>query len=335
MNARVRLSLTSLCFFLFLQSKASVNSTVARRIKKSLYGGDLHSSNILLFSSKNAMVKERVTLASDLWTDNLPCLYLHPSHLTHSNLRLYAKEYMIRWLVLFKKAEFREKSQVQVIDLAASTNKSAEKSTNAQENMFMSVNEVSSFIRTRLLGKQAETSIAGSGHASSSSHSSFSGHAHAPSHTKPMWHVHIIDSQNIKASVKTQVLTQAKRCLNNVVAAANPASFGVAAVDLPFALIRSLTTAFYQGAAQVQAALEESHAKQRVICDQLIAYMMKKCGSAHIDAHPPTSAKLTQKEKQQAALAAAAHEATRAERVEVLYIYSIPDKKADMVLTSS
>jgi hypothetical protein len=337
LDALCSLSVVFCPSFLCAQAKTIVNATIARRLKKSLYGGDLHSSNILLFSSKNAMLKERVTLANDLWTDNLPCLYLHPPHLTHSNLKLYTKEYMIRWLVLFKRNEFRENSHVQVIDLAASSNRSAEKSSNAQDHVSLPVNEVCGFLRSRMTGKKETDALAAaSSSGSSAAHTGFTGHAHSHQHSKPSFFCHIIDAANIKSSVKNQVLTQVKRCLNSVLATANPATFGVCAVDLPFALIRSLTSAFYAGAQQVQTVIEESHAKQRVLCDQLVAYMVKKCGALHhLDLHTPSSSssKPNQKEKQAAALAAAAAE-TAKERVEVLYIYSIPDRKADMILNS-
>lgn len=323
---------------------------MTRRIKKSLYGGDLHSSHILLFSSKNGMLRERVSLAADLWGDNLPCRYMHPPNLTHATLKRYAKDHMIRWLVLFKKNEFREKSHVQVIDLQAtgstsqrSSDRSGGGSGGDNGGGFMPINEVNGFIRARMAGKRdAElaslvSSASSSGAGSLSSAHPGAGHAHLHQHSKPSYLCHIIDAVNIKSSVKNQILTQVKRCLSTVLATANPATFAVTAVDLPFTLVRNITTAFYAGPAQMQVALEESHAKQRILCDQLVAHMMKKCGGGqHLDpyaAATSSSSSKSSKEKEKAAAAAALAAAeTAKQRVEVLYIYSIPDKKADMIL---
>lgn len=296
-------------------------------MKKSLYGGD--SGHILLYSSRNGMVKERVALANDLWVDGLSCLYLHPSHLNYSHLKHYAKEHMLRWLVIFRRQEFKESGQVQVVDLLAGpASKGAGARDREQDSAaWMPVADVSSYVRARMAGKRdAELAAGGALRDSAAAQSS---HSHSAAHRKPDWHVHIVDSSSIKAAVKNQILTAVKRALNSVLAGANPATFAVCAVDLPFVLIRALTSAVYQTSAHVHAVIEDSHAKQRALCEQLVAYMVKKSGGTLLQADAPLSSGGKSKDK---AAAASAHDSK--EKVEMLYIFSVPDRKTDMIIYS-
>jgi hypothetical protein len=84
----------------------------------------------------------------------------------------------------------------------------------------------------------------------------------------------------------------------------------------------------YAGSAQIHAVIEDSHAKQRVLCELLVAYMLRKSGGAQLqhDSHTPSSK--ASKEKQ-----LVAHDAK--ERVDTLYIYSIPSACCDMFMTSA
>jgi histidyl-tRNA synthetase len=316
--------------------KAISNPVLHRRAKKALHGVDLHASTILLYSPRNAMLKERAALATYLWEDNLPCIYIHPAHLTHSNLKRYARNYMIRWLVVFRRQEFKEGAQVQVVDLHATSSSGGGSKTAAKEAdaaVWMPINDVSNFIRSRMAGKreaELSASIASQnlhGHASAAS-SNVHASSHHHHHRKTDWFVTIIDGTSMKSTSKTQLQTAVKRALNNVLSAANPATTAVCAVDLPLALVRALTSAYYTGAAQVHAVIDESHAKQRALCQQLYAHMVKKGGGLlqHADAsaaaHTPSSKGA--KDKSTTASASDAKE-----KVETLYIFSVPDRKAD------
>ena len=231
----------------------------------------------------------------------------------------------MRWLIIFRRQEFKESGQVQVVDLLAGQ---ASKGGGAREQdsaAWMAADDVSSYVRARMAGKRdAELAASGALRESAAAQSS---HSHSTSHRKPDWHVHIIDSSSIKAGVKNQILTAVKRALNSALAGANPATFAVCAVDLPFVLIRALTSAVYQSSAHVHAVIEDSHAKQRALCEQLVAYMVKKSGGTLLQADAPLS---SGKSKDKAS-ASAVHEK---EKVEMLYIFSVPDRKADMIIYS-
>ena len=348
-------------------SRAAANPVLHRRIKKSLYGGDLHSSNILLFSSRNGLLKERLCLADALWTDHLPCLYIHPPHLNLGNLRLYAKEYMIRFLVVFRRQEFRDTAQVHVIDLAhthASNTKigdasgaggtagsSGSKSSKGGEKddaaCWINVHEVPGYLRSKFTGKGAASDSAAASSASSSSHHhSSSGsnstpffHAHSQSHRKPEFYVHIVDASSFKVNVKNTILANVKRALNAVLGSAgNPApGSAVCAVDLPFALIRALTSAVYAGGshAAVHAVLDESHAKHRAVADTLVAYINKKSGGALSNADAASAGGGGGGGSSKQSKSSAPSNATLwdpKEKVDLLYIFSIPDKKIDMIV---
>jgi len=317
------------------------NPVHARRLKKALHGIDSHSSNILLYSSKGIFIKERLALASYLWHDNLPAIYLHPPNLNHAQLKQYAREHSVRWIILFRRNQLKSNGTVAVCDLiggGGSGSKSVADKSGAREQdlVWLQPNEVSSYVRTRMAGGKKEAEMAANAalmtthHAHHSSYSDNRGpsHSHSFSHSKPNFYVHIMDASSMKQAAKTQILTQVKRLLTPLLAGLSPSPYAICAVDLPFSLIRSLSSAFYSATpTALQQALEEAHARQRGLCEMLIAYMRKKSGGAMMgmdtsSSSSKSSSKTTSGDSSK-------------EKVDTLYIFSIPDKRVDFILFNS
>jgi hypothetical protein len=308
------------------------------------------------------MLKERVSLASELWTDGFPCMYLHPAHLNQASLKAFAKEYMVRWIILFRREEYTENKQVQVRDLASSDSKASSSAARVerhstsgsssyrdqQDGLWMSIGEVRSYLRSRLaagskVGVESSSAVSVSNAYTSGSAST----SIASQHSKPNFFCHIIDaSSGIKSSpqARNQILTGVKRTLAVLLGTAAGTGSGggamtnyaVTAVELPFGIVRNLASAWYTGAHATALAIEECHARHRDAASQLLEYITRKCGapsSISDSALPTKSASKSSANKATLAAAAALVEASR-EKVELLYIYSIPDRKVDVILST-
>ena len=76
--------------------------------------------SVLLFSPKQHLLRERVSLASLLWTEHFTCLFSTPLSLSLSLLFSFVRLQAVRFLVLMRRRQWKE-GVVELIDMAAVT----------------------------------------------------------------------------------------------------------------------------------------------------------------------------------------------------------------------
>ena len=73
--------------------------------------------SVLLYSPKHHLLRERVQLASLLWTEHFLCLYSTPLSLSLSLLYSFLRVQSVRFLVLMRRRQWRERGVVELIDM--------------------------------------------------------------------------------------------------------------------------------------------------------------------------------------------------------------------------